>query len=258
MTERRRSSEGGAKRRRPTAHSGEPTTRAATRTTAETTKYLSRVLRANPLERADDIVRGRARFLGLKDRKAEGLSAPDPGEVRESRAYVAERIDEIRERFWSMQVSHIKAAIGDLDLEPFPDLERAAERLRTVAVHRKQFPALAQERGFDSNFFECLKLVFVLPAKEAAEQRERALNLAKHPRKAKRIKKMIRSLEQQMPEVYDLEAEWFDVLRRQRPEKAHSQRASSSHSDSEGIGCSWGWWVGIVVVLRLLRLLVSD
>lgn len=181
------------------------------RTDAERSEYLRKVLQLNPLQRAEEILALRNRFRGICSPAAERAAAErDPRELRQQ---AQDGLQQVREHFWKEKLSTLQQTLDALPLKDFPDLRKAGQRLKVMAQHRQDFPALAEEPGFDPNLFGRLKQILVLPPRDAGPLKEAVQESFAEPRARKQALKMLALLERELPPVYKLEADWFDLLR---------------------------------------------
>jgi hypothetical protein len=222
-------------------------------------KYVARALAMNPLERADEIVQLRNRCLGIRQPAVEAAAASsDVDEKRENARMV---IDHARKRFWNMDLRKLKRDLNSLQLDEFPDLQHAAFRLQVTADYRHLLPRLAEHRDFDPDLFAALKKVFVCPPRDAGDVKERTLQSLGDPQRRRRSQRMARLLGREFPELYDLEEDWLDSIIHYKPRRAASSAASSGGGGDSGFlfgGSGWAMWIVVVLVLKLLRLALSD
>jgi len=180
------------------------------RTDAQRVAYLQRVLVLNPIQQSDLIHSLRRRFHGLAE------AAPQPRESRqdlqELRRETARKIDAVRTRFWTVELDKLHRVLGGLPLEQFPDLRLAAERLQVVADHRQDFPALSEKKLFDPEFFADVRRVIVMAPRDAIAERERVTQRIRQSGRVWRAQKMIRLIARHLPEIYDLESDWFEII----------------------------------------------
>lgn len=223
--------------------------------TDRATKYLAHVLKLNPLFECDRLFSARAKFLRLDS--ADGQQTSGVVDRRDQRENLSRKIDSIRSRFWKEDIGRLQKMIDSLDCSQFPDLKNAAERLRTVAVSRHEFAQIAQSKHLDGAFFASLRKVLVAGPREADAERDEATDSIRDPQRLKKIKAMLRDLRKTMPQIYELENDWLEAVRRMR--KRRKQKGSSvlggGSWDFEFENMGWVIAVIIVVVLRLLRMM---
>lgn len=222
------------------------------------TKYLAHVLKLNPLFECDRLFSARAKFLRLDS--GNGQQAPGLVDRRDQREALSRKIDAIRSRFWKEDIGRLQKMIDSLDCTQFPDLKSATERLRTVAVSRHEFAQIAQSKHLDGAFFSSLRKVLVAGPREADAERDEATDSIRDPQRLKQIKAMLHDLRKTMPQVYELETDWLDTVRRMR--KRRKRRGSSvlgsGSWDFEFENMGWVIAIIIIVVLRFLRIMALN
>lgn len=183
------------------------------RTDAERNAYLQTVLQMNPLQRAEEILALRNRYRRIKTPTTRAVTEVD---TRELRQQAVDGLQQVREQFWKERLTTLQQSLDALPLKPFPDLRKAAQRLKVVATHRQDFPGLAESPGFDPDLFSRLKQILVVSPREAGPLKEAVQESFAEAGPRKRALKMLALLERELPDVYALEEDWFDLLRRER------------------------------------------
>ncbi len=183
------------------------------RTDAERSAYLRTVLQMNPLQRAEEILALRDRYRRIKTPTASTVTEVD---TRELRQQAVDGLQQVREQFWKERLTVLQQTLDALPLKPFPDLRKAAQRLKVLASHRQDFPGLAESPGFDPDLFSRLKQILVVSPREAGPLKEAVQESFAEAGARKRALKMLALLERELPEIYKLEEDWFDLLRRER------------------------------------------
>ncbi|MBW3540607.1 MAG: FUSC family protein [Planctomycetes bacterium] len=213
-------------------------------------RYLARVLGMNPLREAEAIVERRNRFLGLA---GPGDGSGEGAEVMQRRDEARRAIESLRETFWSSELETLKQRLDGLELAVFPELQAAAERLRTVLAHRPAFPRLPAHPASDAELFDALKQLVVLPPREAAPLRERLLRMTASPRRRKRFQKMVKMIRREFPEIHALECDWFDEIAKAKQPKLVDGRTRESRFsiDTEGVP----WWIYSLIIFAILMLI---
>jgi len=227
------------------------------KTEDERRAYLRTVLAMNPAQDAEELLGVRNSYHGIK-RKAASKKA-DEKDLHELREEIANEIDELRETFWTMDLKELKIRLSKLELKHFPDLRNAAERLGTMAIARHEFPQLATDEDFDSNFFSRLKKILIISPRDAGDLKDEVLlRVRKSPKITKRVKKMIRLLEDELPDVYDLEVDWFEMLLASEKLRSRGSFNSQSESSVDSAGITWGAIIVILIVLRVVFRIFSS
>ena len=210
-------------------------------------RYVEAVLKRNPATQSPEILEIRDRFLGQKRAASAQASKVDLEELRESQL---EAIDHIRREFWTSDVKALRDRLTELDSTPFPDVRLAVRRLRTVADHRHLFPELVKAGSQVPNVFKAFREALVSPPVEAAGWRQEATYRIRDVKSARTFAKTVRKV---MPEVFELEADWMNMLLRMKPIKTVSEAASSFSMSSNDIDYSWLIRILIFLAIAILR-----
>ena len=228
-------------------------------------RYLTRVLKLNPVFQAGEIVELRNKYLGLKSLTSTNQSDGDNEEFEERRAAAARIIERVREHFWQLPLDRLRGKLAGLKLNAFPDLKHAATRLTVLAANRDTLPSLVQHKDFDSSLFTALKTVLISSPREAVSVKEKFQKRLPDKQPRNQAVRMVRLLKSNVPEVYELEQDWLDSIIRYRPPKAAKSKGAKSAggqnwTDFEFSFEGWGWvaWVVVVLGLRLLRYAMSQ
>lgn len=225
--------------------------------------YMVRLLQMNPIQEGEEIVRARVKALGLAKPTDAAQSAPVEVQQADRRKVLAE-LEAVRTQFWSMPIEELKTKLSALDSQGFGDLDVAIGRLRVVASRRAQFPELAGKRGFDGDFFSALKEVLIRSPRDTAVLREKVLSTFRNRKSRKSGRQMVALLKTEMPAIYQLEADWFDSLCRQKAQLPSIRFTSSGGGSGAstiygGSGARSYWWVAILVMVAIRGMMaISD
>lgn len=215
--------------------------------------YMIRLLQMNPIQDGEEIVRARMKALGLAKPTEAAQSAPVEVQQADRRKVLAE-LEAVRSQFWSMPIDELKTKLSALDSQGFGDLDVAIGRLRVVANRRAQFPELAGKRGFDGDFFSALKEVLIRSPRDTAVLREKVLSTFRNRSRRKSGRQMVALLKTEMPAIYQLEADWFDSLCRQKAQLPSIRFTSGGSGESTiyaGSGARSYWWVAVLVMVAV-------
>jgi hypothetical protein len=224
--------------------------------------HMARLLQMNPIHQGEEIIRARIEALGLA-KKAEGARPAPVEEQRVDRRKMLDALESVRSQFWTLPIDVLNAQLNALDGQGFVDLEAAIKRLRVVAAHRTRFPALAEKPGFDGDLFSSLKEVLIRSPRDTAVVREQVLSTFRNRSRRKQGRQMVALLKSEMPAVYDLEADWFNTLYRQKAQFSKvyltSARPAFAVTGSESNLRKYRWviWITLIIVGRFL-LSLSD
>lgn len=178
---------------------------------ARVRRYLVRVFETSFDEGPQKLMALRAKFLGLKH-VASDTSGDDHAEAMKRREQAEKQLRVLRRSFWTMDLNELGGRLKGIDCSGFPDLNDAVNKLRRTAKHRKLFPQLVQHEGFHSDLFQAFKQVVILSPKEAAPIKEKIVLKARRSNKLKKFRLMIAAVRADFPELYQLEADWFDLI----------------------------------------------
>lgn len=218
--------------------------------------YMARLLQLNPLQAGDEIIAVRSEALGLA--KKVKVSEAMPAEAqRADRRALLDNLESLRAQFWTLPIEQLWQRVNSLSGEGFADVEAAIARLRVVADYRPRFVALVQKSEFDGELFSSLKEVLTRSPRDTAVLREQVLAKFRVRERRGRGRKMVELLQREMPAIYELEADWFNTLYRQKAQAAvpvNSSRGASTTGTATGGGAKSHWWV-VVLVLASTRLI---
>jgi hypothetical protein len=182
-------------------------------TTEAAVAHVARCLRLNPMWQADEVLASRAALHGVDVVKHNPYQAA----IDESARKVALRnkVYKLRYQIWNEPADQLAKKLDRLRLEGEPELAKLADRLLVIVEARAKLPQLTQHRDFDGDFFECFKQVLTGSVRQSAEMRERVAASFKDHKLAKRGVRMIRLLQREAGELFELESEWLaDLTRR--------------------------------------------
>ncbi len=210
-------------------------------------KYLFRSLQMNPAIQSSTIIEYRSQLLGFETKNSAGEANHE--QLRRRNA-VQGRIDELRKQFWLTPVSRLQTGLRSLNTEKFPDLKIAVDRLTKVSILRREIEEFAQDPKSQINLVNTFKRIVMLPPREAGKLKEKYLRNLSMNESADKIKSTVVLLKKNHPDLYALESDWFDELRR------FKKRAASESDDGYGWEFEIPGWVIWVLVMTILRILL--
>lgn len=227
--------------------------------------HLVRLLQMNPIHQGTEIIDARREALGLA-KEVDATRSPPAEEVRALRRKALDQLKALRSRFWAMPLDELNKQLNALDNQGFVDLEASIARVRVVAAYRDQFPTLSEKPGFDGDFFSVLKDVLIRSPRDTAVIREQILSSFRNRSRRKRGRRMVALLKTEMPAIYELEADWFETLYRQKAQPrvtlvtSNSSRTGTGAAGSKSNAGSYGWviWLSIVAISGLIRSASND
>lgn len=167
----------------------------------------------NPLQRAEEILALRNRYRRMKTPTARTVTEVD---ARELRQQAVDGLQQVREQFWEERLTVLLTLLDELPLKPFPDLRQAAQRLKVLAAWREEFPRLLEATSLDPDLYGRMQRILVDSPREAGPLKEDIQEALSNGTQRKWILGWLSAVRRELPEVYNLEREWFDLLRRER------------------------------------------
>lgn len=181
-------------------------------------RYLRTVLMRNPLTEAKDIVYRREVALGIRKRnEADAAEAQQSDQERlAQRNQIKERLDRIRDEFWTTSPDELFAAISAIDVARFPELKLAHDRISHMVSIHGQFEAIHGLKGKCMNFWNTLRRVLISPPSQAGQVKTRYLQRFRHSDDFVRAQKTARMIRKRHPLIYNLETDWIDEICKHR------------------------------------------
>jgi|GEM_PF-6455411 len=213
--------------------------------------YLLDVLGCDPAQDAPRILELRRNYLGRVARQPTVVDTAS-GVIRSQRAQTLEVVEHLRENFWTMTTEELSTAFANIDARPFPDLQRVVERLTLLARHRPAMARLPGLKGFNEPLFSALKRIRVSPGRVAEGIRLRHQRDMEEELEWGATQRMIRVLQREVPEIYDLERLWLERL--YRSHITAYQIGSALRSSPATPGLLWGLLVILICVLTYMAL----
>jgi hypothetical protein len=219
-----------------------------TTTNRDPAEYLASVLPLNPIFQAEEILAARNRFLGRKESPPENAI----WQLQQQREELQARINRLREAFWTSKPKELREALEGLQVDQFPELKLACERLAAAFRVRSEFPKIAQHSQFDPELFEKLNEIAVAAPRDAGHTKQAFfLRTSTIPKLHRRCVKMIKALREEFPDVFELEREWLQQIEQTAPisgktasEKEADQRAGRA---AGGVG-----WIAVLVAVSFI------
>ena len=192
-------------------------------------EYLTRQLSRNPIHESAEIVTLRAKAFKLKARAPAAAQADVPaGQRQQAKA----QLENIRNQCFAAPTEQLLGQLNQLPLAEYPELAALGKRLRVILDSRGKLPALSSDKRFDGDFFSCLKKVLVSPSRDVSVLREQVLSSFRHRKNRRRGQAMIRLIKEELPELYELEADWLGSLLKYRAAKFGSATTATAGENS--------------------------
>ena len=216
--------------------------------------YMVRVLQMNPVQQCDEIVDARSTIIGQAKKPGQAKSQ-ETGDAKVERRNLLTELDSLRAKFWSLPPETLQTKLTQLNGRGYADLDAAVARLRVVAAHRDEFPKLADKLGFDRYIVDSLKEILTKSPRDVALLKEHELAAFRKRSEHKRGRRIVKLIKRELPAIYELEANWFDALYKQ---KAKGTLVVSANRALVGSGTNGRgyWWVIVLVVSGLGRVLM--
>jgi len=218
----------------------------------------------NPLYESEKIIRYRNKAFSNQNRTPAIKPVKTTSDAKQ-RSQTLEEINAIRAACWTEPVAPLLTKLKQLDVRDHPDMQRTCNRLSVILRNRSRMPELATRKHFDEQFLACFKKILTLPTRELAILREQAVASFRKRSLRGRGMKMIRLLEDEVPELCQLEREWLDSLKRQKVNRDFIVKTSGYESvpsrpvAEESSGMSW-WmiWILISIAVKVISAIVGN
>lgn len=228
--------------------------------------YVIQALQLDPTRHSDSILAARTEALGLQE-ITPATASVDAQENRRLRQQATGALNQIRQSFWRLTQSEAGAELNRIAAFGFKELDAPLARLRVIACHRQSFQDLAAVTKAPPSFVDMLGDVFVLASRDTADLKE-SIRLAFRRLLWRRApRRLVVFLKADLPELYELEARWFDSLLKQRSSLfarplMKNQSAVASHRAAtlpqERSTNNWWIWIVIVIAANALRALFNQ
>ncbi len=213
-------------------------------------KYLIAQLARNPQLQSGEIIAARARALQLADKPVTSRGGDGRHQPVDRRQTLARQLETLREECFNAPAPLLTVQLASLKLDDYPDLRRLADRLLTLVAVREKLPELTQHKDFDGDFWSVFREVLTGKPSEVAVTRERILASFRKSAIRKRGRRMIGLLETEAPELYRLERDWLESLKRPR-QGNNLAFIPQRETKQNGAPTSYSWTTAIVVVVAL-------
>ena len=185
-------------------------------TDSRETDYVRRLLQMNPLEQPLEILTLRRCFL-----KPQTGDRPvmDPSlSIYERKEQTLKNMDALRKCLWNLDDESLHEQVEAIDISELPDLAISYSRLKAVTDHRDSFRRLRKHRHCFPEFFnQFCGLVSASPQK-VTERRAECMEASRkgsfdtRNRSPKDYYRIARSIQQELPELYQLEKPWLSHI----------------------------------------------
>lgn len=226
-------------------------------TASQKRKYLARVLRMNPVNQSDQIIKLRNRLLGKNSSESDLLA--DQARMTKIRDRVAKQIDEIRNQMWRLHPSRLTEMLNAIDASQLPEMKNAVTRLQTVIDSHSNIQQLSQHHSQHINFVNTFKRVIMLPPRESGALKESYLRQIVVSPELKQIQRSVISLQREFPQLYSMEADWLSQIQNMKGRATSLEQSNgNAGGDSELQIPGWLIWVGFVVIFRIIAAIIRN
>lgn len=218
--------------------------------------YLQTTLRMNPMFESGKILTLRRTLLQRERLDHEDAIAND--DRRNQRDALRAHIRIIQRDFWKLPIDELDQLIGALETKNFPELGPIANRLRTVAKCRVDFPKLGQTPGMDMGLFNAFKSIVVLPPGDAVRVKSQFARSIPDKKHLKEIQKGVQVVQREFPHLMDLERDWFTTLANMTRVSATAQSNATGLESVKNAFSSifelpwYTWWIAAMVIKAIL------
>lgn len=215
-------------------------------------EYLTRQLSRNPIHESAAIVSLRAKAFKLKTNAPSAAKSAAPEGQRQQ---VKVQLETIRNQCFTAPTEQLLKQLNQLPMADYPDLAALGNRLRIILESRGKLPALSSDKRFDGDFFSCLKKVLVSPSRDVSVLREQVLSSFRHRKNRHRGQAMVRLIQEELPELYALEADWLGSLLKYRAAKYGGLTATSAENSSSP---AFIGFIAVVITAGLIGGIVAS
>lgn len=194
--------------------------------------YLQQVLRLDPRSDAAAILRSRRDFLEhVEPSIAE--AACDESDEQDLREQMLDRFQAVRRDFWTLSADELARQLSILQKAPFADIRFVTIRLQQVALQREKVDCLLREPTLPPVFLKAFATILIAPAAEAIRLRESLLGQMRPEQNPQyeiarnAIQGSVRFIQEQYPEVFQLEEAWLLELLQFNPKEEAEHRRSN-------------------------------
>jgi len=181
---------------------------------AEIARYLTGILKMDPLVDPAGVLAVRRRALGLK--AISEVEQENAHRQMELRRQGREFLKKLQGVFWTLPLDELHRLIDSFQVDQLPELRPTMMRVKLVANCRAQFPQLVSMPGMDKDLFNAFRSAAVLPAAEAGRVRESFLRTLTTDARLKKAIHATRQIQSAFPQLYQLEKDWFETIMRTR------------------------------------------
>ena len=224
-------------------------------TTSQKRKYLALVLRMNPVQQSDQIIKLRNRMLGKQSTESDLLV--DQAKLTKLRERVSGQIDEIRNQMWRQQPDRLMEMLNTIDASQLPEMKNTIVRLHSVIQNHAGIQQLSQHSSQNINLTNTFKRVIMLPPKEAGGLKESYLRQIVVSPELKKIKRSVNSLQREFPQLYAMEADWLGQIQTMTGRRG-SVSSGGGGSDFELPIPGWLIWIAFVIIFRVIAAVMRN
>ncbi|QDS96754.1 hypothetical protein [Adhaeretor mobilis] len=178
-------------------------------------KYLTFMLGANPQVESERIVSRRMKALKIAAEIAPELKQVQA--LQEGLQETLAKLEELRRGVWTEPAERMRGELSAIDIVAHPHLEPVVARLGTLLKHRQALAAVAVGNATaDTEFITHFREVLSAAPQLRSELRERAVSAFTDRKLRKAGRRTLKRLQQEVPEICELETEWIASLKKQK------------------------------------------
>ena len=233
------------------------------RTLSQAREYLDTVLSMDPMNQSSEMIELRWNYCGFAPPKSPKAKSVDAESLREHRAAVENRLENVRVNFWTTDPKELSKILNRLDVSEFPELKSGVTRLKRVLRQVTSIQSLSSHQETEINLYNTFRRVIMTPTKGAGKLKERYLRQLAGSSSQRQVRRMVEMMRTEFPEVFDIESDWFEQISRVKLKASKSQPHESERYDryeqdwGEGILSGVPVWAICLVLWVAFRILLT-
>ena len=184
------------------------------RTLSQAREYLDDVLSMDPMLRSAEMIELRWNYCGFAPPKSPNSKSKDAESLREQRVAVENRLENVRVNFWTTDPKELAKILNKLNASEFPELKSGVTRLKRVLSQMSSIQSLSSHQETEINLYNTFRRIIMTPTKGAGKLKERYLRQLAGSSSQQQVRKMVKMMRIEFPEVFDIESDWFEQISR--------------------------------------------
>ena len=215
------------------------------RTLSQAREYLDTVLSMDPMHRSAEMVELRWNYCGFAPPKSPTAKSVDVKSLREHRAAVENRLENVRVNFWTTDPKELSKILNKLDVSEFPELKSGVKRLKRILSQLNSIQSLSRHGETEINLYNTFRRIIMSPTKEAGKLKERYLRQLAGSSSQQQVRRMVKMMRTEFPDIFDIESDWFEQISRVKLKASKSKPDTSERYDPYGEDRGNGLFSGI-------------